>query len=837
MESLPLVEMLWPMLTWLGLASAKSLVVISLILLLRRLFSQWLAPQTRFCLWFALIASLLVPVGFSIDIEKLNPSSFFESIFSEKQSQSIEDSQPKSAAQSGASSTDSIDSNSKGFSDRATIDISSLETETAAASRTQSNPNVVVKSAVDVNDSSYRWWLCLFWLLGAAFFVAVTINNLIQQFFVLRETDKADVGTAALLSDCKEELKLRQRVQLLQSKTSHSPLVFGGWRPKIIFPKGLLKDLNREQLRHVFLHELTHIKRGDIFTNWLCTAVQILYWFNPVVWIAMHWLRADMEQACDASVLKILNRSERARYGKTLLKLTDLALTPMPFAQSLGIAEDNNQLKERIAMITRFKNTTIKQSVVAVLAIVSLSCVGTITASESESHKNPFAKYDQKLLKTESWQTIEKYCFECHNSKDYAGSLALDLMSPDNVVADAEVWEKAIKKMRGGYMPSPDREMPDQLAIKKTVYWLESSIDSAAAINSEAEPSGSNSATGLSRRLANLIWGAAPDDELQRLEKEKLLNKPEVLEQQVKRMLADPKAKAMVRRFTDHWLNLDLEMVKPDHPMFRDANDYYTALAMFKDEITLFVDSVLRSDDSIVRLLDADYTFINDRLAEHYGIKGVHGSEFRKVELADESRHGLLSKGAILMRTSYQNRTSPTLRGAWIMDHILGAPSAPPPPNIEALAEAGDKNARPTVKATVEQHTENPNCFRCHGVLDPFGFSLENFDSVGLYTKVDKNSGAVIDATGILADGTKVNGPQGLRTVLVDKYSNMFVQTFVENLLAYSLSRSVTFPSREVDYKDVPMVRKIVKDSAKDDYRFESILLNLVKNDPWKKGS
>jgi hypothetical protein len=249
---------------------------------------------------------------------------------------------------------------------------------------------------------------------------------------------------------------------------------------------------------------------------------------------------------------------------------------------------------------------------------------------------------------------------------------------------------------------------------------------------------------------------------------------------------------------------------------------------MFKQELRLFIDSVLRSDRTVFDLLTADYTFLNERLAMHYGIETVKGSDFRRVTLDNPARHGLLGKGAILMLTAYPNRTSPVLRGAWILDRLLGAPPPEPPLNVPTLPE--NKRGQParTLRARLEQHRANPTCGACHGAMDPLGLALENFSAVGQFRANDPDTLTAIDPTGQLPDGTTINGPDDLRRALVTRPDHQFAQTLTENLLTYALGRSL-------DFHDMPTVRRIVRQAGADDYRFKSIVLGVISSDAFRK--
>ena len=306
------------------------------------------------------------------------------------------------------------------------------------------------------------------------------------------------------------------------------------------------------------------------------------------------------------------------------------------------------------------------------------------------------------------------------------------------------------------------------------------------------------------------------------------LERSRVLAQQVRRMLADERAKSLVDDFAFQWLHLSkLDQIVPDRGQFPQASGLLDPRDLMKEELRLFIDSVLRSDRSVVELLTADYTFLNERLAMHYGIENVKGARFRRVTLPDESRNGLLGKGAILMLTAYPNRTSPVLRGAWIQERVLGAPPPAPPPDVPELTE--NKRGEPprTLRERLEQHRENPTCFSCHGVMDPLGFALENFNAVGQFRTLDPDTGTPIDASGELPDGTPVASAADLRRALVAK-PDQFVQALTENLFTFALGRST-------DYRDMPTVRAIVRRAEQDDYRFESIVLGIVSSDAFRK--
>ncbi|HTC50411.1 MAG TPA: DUF1592 domain-containing protein [Steroidobacteraceae bacterium] len=323
----------------------------------------------------------------------------------------------------------------------------------------------------------------------------------------------------------------------------------------------------------------------------------------------------------------------------------------------------------------------------------------------------------------------------------------------------------------------------------------------------------------LASRLSFFLWSEGPDETLLDLATAGQLHEPQVLSSQVRRMLADPRANALVTNFAFQWLKVDdMDRINPDqaaYPAFDEDLRH-----AFKKEMELFLGSVLLQDHDVLDLLTANYTFVNGRLALHYGVPNVLGSDFRRVTLSDSRRWGLLGKAAILMGTSYANRTAPVLRGAWVLESIGGTPPHAPPPAIPALVE-NIPGARPlTVRERMEQHRSQPSCNSCHGIMDPMGLSLENFDAVGQWRAKDYDTGTAIDASGKMADGTPVNGPDDLRKALMGR-PQQFVQTLTRNLLAYALGRTL-------DYHDMPTVRRIVRDAAADHDRFSAILLGIV---------
>jgi hypothetical protein len=409
----------------------------------------------------------------------------------------------------------------------------------------------------------------------------------------------------------------------------------------------------------------------------------------------------------------------------------------------------------------------------------------------------PRRSRDEEACATKIITTLARRAYRRTINKDEIPSL----MIPYKSARDTRSFEDGIRLALQRILVSPD-------------FLFRVEVDPARA------PSGSAyrvSDVELASRLSFFLWSSSPDDELLSLAERGKLKEPAVLEQQVKRMWADSRANTLVSNFVGQWLHLrNIEAVLPDPAAFPDFDENLrVALAR---ETDLFFESMLREDRSLLDLLRADYTFLNERLARHYGIAGIHGSEFRRVTLTNEERKGLLGQGSVLTVTSYPNRTSPTLRGKWLLENLLGSPPPPPPPDVPSLREEKDVSLL-TMRQRLEQHQVNPVCAGCHSRMDPLGFALENFDGLGRWR-------TGVDSSGILPDGTKIDGPVGLRNILLNK-KDQFVTTATERLLTYALGRGV-------EPFDMPAIRRIVRDAAVGDYRWSSLILGIVKSVPFQ---
>jgi hypothetical protein len=328
----------------------------------------------------------------------------------------------------------------------------------------------------------------------------------------------------------------------------------------------------------------------------------------------------------------------------------------------------------------------------------------------------------------------------------------------------------------------------------------------------------------LASRLSFFLWSSIPDDELLDIAIAGKLKEPAVLEQQARRMLADSRSRALVTNFAGQWLHLrNLASITPDMRLFPDFDD--NLRQAFRQETELFFESILREDRSALDLLSANYTFVNERLAKHYGIPHVYGSRFRRITLDEDGRRGgLLRHGSILTVTSYPTRTSPVIRGKWILDNLLGVPPPPPPGEVPALKENTSIGKGLPVRERLAEHRSNPACSGCHKLMDPVGFSMENYDAVGRWRTVEESK--PVDASGGLPDGSQFSGVSGLEQALL-RHPEVFLGTFTEKLLTYALGRGV-------GYYDAPAVRKIVRDGQTQDYRFSSFIMGIVKSTPFQ---
>jgi len=348
-------------------------------------------------------------------------------------------------------------------------------------------------------------------------------------------------------------------------------------------------------------------------------------------------------------------------------------------------------------------------------------------------------------------------------------------------------------------------------------------------LRAEGEPAGAKPGSvyrigdlDLASRLSFFLWKSIPDDQLLDVAAGGRLRDPGMLERQVRRLMADPRASRWMEDFVEQWLEIrNLETRVPDPARFPDFDN--TLREALVRETQLFFESQVREDRPLLDLLRADYTFLNARLAEHYGVSNVYGSHFRRATVTDPARQGLLGHGSVLMVSSYPDRTSVVLRGKWVLEAILGAPPPPPPPNVPPLKQNDGKSAPTSLRQRMEQHRSNPVCASCHAIMDPLGFAMENFNAIGKWRETD--DGAPINAS-VALNGVKVDSPKMFREALLRR-SNEIVRTITEKMLIYALGRGL-------DYEDAPTVRQLVREGGQDDFRWSSLVLGIVKSPPFQ---
>jgi len=423
---------------------------------------------------------------------------------------------------------------------------------------------------------------------------------------------------------------------------------------------------------------------------------------------------------------------------------------------------------------------------------------------------------------------FEEYCIRCHNQSRQApaGGLTLDTLNAKNVGENPAVWEDVLRRLRSRRDPPSGLPRPDQTAFQSVVSRLEAALDQAYPPNLSLMADRATDEE-LATRMATFIWGAAPDAPLLEDVRQGKLHEPSVLDRQVKRMLQDPRSINLVTNFFEPKFNLDnLDKSTPNPATFLYFDS--TSLQAMKTETRMFLESQLREDHGAVELWTANYSFLNEPLARHYGIPNISGAEFRRVTLPGNNRAGLLGQGSVLTLTSQSSRTSPVSRGIWVMKNIFGTTAPDPPPNIPALRIPAGASPQ-TIRELMAAHESNPACASCHAIFDPLGLALENFDGTGKWRNLD--GGVMIDAAGIFPDGSRFNGPAEFRAGLL-KFRDAYYASVTQQLLGYALGRKPR-AWRLYDY-EMPSVRAIVKASAANDYRWSSIISGIVKSAPFQ---
>ena len=423
---------------------------------------------------------------------------------------------------------------------------------------------------------------------------------------------------------------------------------------------------------------------------------------------------------------------------------------------------------------------------------------------------------------------FEEYCNRCHSQsrQSPAGGLTLDTLNTKNVGENTAVWENVLRRLRARRDPPSGLPRPDQAAFQSVVSRLEAALDQAYPANTSLMADRVSDEE-LATRMATFIWGTAPDAPLLDDARQGRLHDPAVVDRQVKRMLQDPRSITLVNGFFEPKFSLDtLFNSKPDPATFPQF-DLSLVLSM-RAETRMFLESQLREDHGALELWTANYSFLNEPLARHYGISNVYGTDLRRVTLPDNNRAGLLGQGSVLLLTSQSGRTSPVRRGVWVLRNIFGMTAPDPPPNVPELRIPAGTPPH-TMRELMAAHEANPACANCHAIFDPLGLALENFDGVGQWRNLDR--GVMIDAAGTLPDGSGFNGPAEFRTGLL-KFRDPYYFSMTQQLLGYALGRKGR-SWRLYDY-EMPSVRAILKASAANDYRWSSIISGIVKSAPFQ---
>jgi beta-lactamase regulating signal transducer with metallopeptidase domain len=670
----------------------------------------------------------------------------------------------------------------------------------------------------------------------------------------------------ALQADAMALMKVSGRVRLLMSDRVGVPVACGIMRPALLLPADAA-SWDRERRLVVLLHELAHVKRRDCLVQAAAHLAWAMHWFNPLAFVAVSRLRAEQEGSCDDLVLSV--GTPAAEYADHLCEIASNARRNLaPVWATLAIAR-RSRLESRVTAIlddTRSRRAPALRlwAAIAVLVCVSVLPLGVVRPAAAtramailpsvaldaivpyssliplpQPEYVPAPLVDVALeasalavpagvalpvqeLTTESGGAFLQNCTRCHNSTLKTANLSLDKYDSGRVGDNQEIWEKVVRKLRSGLHPPTGVTRPDRVATDAFCASVEAALDRADQANWGPGVAEQLKDREIATRLAKFLWSSEPDDALLKVAAAGRLRNPSVLQQEIRRMIAEPRSTALMAGFFGDWLSLkNMSTLKRDPALFPDFDD--TLREALGQETDLFLASQVREDHSLIELLTANYTFLNERLAQHYGIGKIAGSTFRRVTLTDDSRYGLLGQGSLLSVTSYANRTSPVLRGKFVREVFLGAPTPPPPPNVPALKEDDPEHPK-SVRARMEEHAKNAICSSCHSAIDPFGFALENFDAIGRWR--DSDAGLTIDASGTLADGSTFEGPAQLRAALLDR-RDVVASTMTLKLLAYALGR----PAR---YSDTPAVRAILRETAVDNFKWSSTIAAIVKSAPFK---
>jgi beta-lactamase regulating signal transducer with metallopeptidase domain len=702
-------------------------------------------------------------------------------------------------------------------------------------------------------------FVIVLWTAGTLLGILRLIAGMLSARSVVLLASAVTSEWTALCDEAQQRLGRRRSVRVLMSPRTAVPVVCGIFRPAILLPvdAGSWDDARRSA---VLCHELAHIARHDCLFRTIAQLTRALYWFHPLVIAAIRALNAEQERACDDVVIDA--GTPALEYVDHLYAIVRSSQPAAAFGGATVAFAERSRLHHRIEALldeTRDRRRPSRAFVSALwvaaglalafgaarpalvvnastlLPSIAYDVVGRFApavatapvpawrdrgADAAMNAAAPAAQAAPATRPGAEREFVAAYCVSCHNARLRIANVDLEPFSVEQVAGNPELAERVVRKVRSGLHPPVGLPRPDRAAADIVSRMLETVLDGADGGNWTPERVETLTDRDLAARLSKFLWSGEPDAALVKLAAQGKLRDPRTLHQQLGRMLSDTRSDAFVRGFFDRWLSLDhLEALKPEPATFPQF-DEALRLALRK-EMDLFLASQIRDDHRIVELLTANYSFVNDRLVQHYGLADRPGDQFRRVTLADQTRFGLLGKGAVLAVTSYANRTSPVLRGKWVLETLIGAQAPPPPPNVPALKNGTDLGS---MRERLTAHTKNPMCASCHATLDGPGFALENFDAIGKWRNAD--GGSVIDANVQMADGAAVDGPAGLRDWLVER-QDLVVTTATLKLLSYAIDRPAKLA-------DMPAVRAIVRDAAATNYRWSSIIEGIVRSQPFR---
>ena len=637
---------------------------------------------------------------------------------------------------------------------------------------------------------------------------------------------------------------------LRESEDVVIPAAVGLLRPAVLLPRDW-REWDAATRRAVLSHEFAHIRRRDPLTSALARFTRCLLWFHPLAWWTSRKVSQLAEMACDAAVVERMH--DPAAYSRMLVDFARrvnragyrVSLPGLAMVGSSGLGRRINGVFA--ASTSDRRRPVFPKAILAFAGAPILFFAATLGLTESLATPNPQLNNVTTVVlqpqpaaephpepspqaSINMRSALDQFCIRCHTQQLSAAGFNLDPVDVNNIGANSEAWERVLRKLRARTHPPMGMAQPDRATVDGMIALLEKGLDDAQRSLPAQGASGNTIELNLeiASRLSNFLWSSTPDDRLIQLASAGRLRDQANIESEIKRMLADPKSKAFVTNFFGPMLSQpNLAALKPStrYPEFDQS-----LVDAFRQETNLFLENQLAEDHSVIDLLTANYSFINERLANHYGIPNVFGSAFQRITFSDDRRAGILGHGSLLTILSgaengAPSRTSPIVRGKWVLNHILGVPAPDPPPNVPALPDD------PTipVRVRMEKHVANPRCMSCHVITDPIGYALENFNAVGRWQ--DTDAGSAIDASGSFPDGTAFNGPAELRRALLER-RDAYLNRMTERLLAYALRRNPWL--RGVGYAEMPVVRSIVREAASSDYRWSALVTAIAKSAPFQ---